>query len=127
MLKAKSNELSAPFKKHKITLYTIYAMWYLSMVEWGHFGEDRTMNYKSEKDHFVLCWVVVYQSLWCLIGSIPGFDKDELATTKETVLGHLDGVKANVEALQASSTPPFSRRTTTRRRSATGRREEQRG
>ena len=34
VLKAKSNELSAPFKKHKITLYTIYAMWYLSMVEW---------------------------------------------------------------------------------------------
>ena len=87
--RAKSNELSAPFKKHKITLYTIYAMWYLSMVEWGHFGEDRTMNYKSEKDHFVLCWVVVYQSLWCLIGSIPGFDKGELATTtKKTVLGH---------------------------------------
>ena len=107
VLKAKSNELSAPFKKHKITLYTIYAMWYLSMVEWGHFGEDRTMNYKREKDHFVLCWVVVYQSLWCLIGSIPGFDKDELATTKETVLGHLDGVKANVEALQAELYPAF--------------------
>ena len=79
------------------------------------------MNYKSEKDHFVLCWQVVYQSLWFLIGSIPGFDKDELATTKETVLGHLDGVKANVEALQAEPTPPFSRITTTRRRSATGR------
>ena len=65
------------------------------------------MNYKSEKDNFVLCWVVVYQSLWCLIGSIPGFDKDELATTKETVLGHLDGVKANVEALQAELYPAF--------------------
>ena len=82
-------------------------MWYLSVVEWGHFGEDRTMDYKSEKDHFVLCWVVVYRSLWCLIGSIPGFDKDELATTKETVLGHLDGVKANVEALQAELYPAF--------------------
>jgi hypothetical protein len=47
--------------------------------------------------------VVVYQSLWCLIGSIPGFDKDELATTKETVLGHLGGVKA----LQAELYPAF--------------------
>ena len=56
VLKSKSNELSAPFKKHKITLYTIYAMWYLSMVEWGHFGEDRTMNYKSEKDQSSAGW-----------------------------------------------------------------------